>query len=135
MNSQTQIAFKIFKESVGAPDWANTDGRESAIREWEESLGRYSDEQVKKACLKCIKYNHLKKFPALALVEAELVDEEYNSNDKDKKELANKAYIYMQAHKLECDPVPDDLTIKQVVWRSYGVAVDGYDPKRDGELE
>ena len=56
MNSQTQIAFKIFKESVGAPDWANTDGRESAIREWEESLGRYSDEQVKKACLKCIKY-------------------------------------------------------------------------------
>ena len=62
-------------------------------------------------------------------------DEKYNENNEDKVALANKCYVYCMAHKEECNPVPTELTIKQSIWKSYGVAVGGFDPERDGVLK
>lgn len=135
MNKQTTTAFKTLKSIYGVPEWANSPSRQAIEDEWDKALENFSEEQVKKACLRYAKYKHTNNFPPLACIEAELVDEKYNEDNQDKVALANKCYAYAMEHRMECDPVPTELTIKQTLWRSYGVAVGGFDPERDGTLE
>lgn len=132
MNTQTTTAFKTLKNIYGIPDWANSPMRKSIEDEWDSALERYSDAQVKNACLRYSKYNHTNKFPHLACIEAELVDVDINENvPEDKKLVANKMYQYCLEHASECNPIPEKISIQRAIWRNYKVAVDGYDPVAD----
>ena len=135
MLKQTKTAINTLKEIYGKPSWMGAGNEKLVIDEWDKLFENYSDEQVKKACLRYAKFKKDGSFPSLACIEAELVDEKYNENNEDKVALANKCYVYCMAHKEECNPVPTELTIKQSIWKSYGVAVGGFDPERDGVLK
>lgn len=133
MNKQTTIAFKTLKDIYGKPDWADNPQRKSIEEEWDKALGKYTEEQVRNACLRYAKFhNGAIKFPRLACIEAELVDEETNQlADASKKAAANRMYVYCLEHAQECNPVPSKLATQRAIWRIYQVAVDGYDPKAD----
>ena len=133
---QTKIAINTLTEIFGNPSWIGSLKEKETISEWDNLFKDYTSEQVKTACLRYAKFKKDGKFPSLTCIEAELVDEKKEAEDNlDKVALANKCYIYAMEHRTECDPVPTELTIQQTIWRSYGVSVGGYDPKRDGELK
>lgn len=135
MIKQTKIAINTLTEIYGNPSWLGNGNEASVIMEWDKLLKNYSDEQVKKACLRYAKFKKDGRFPSLACIEAELVDETFNENASDKRELANRCFAYWQTHKNECDPIPTELVMKQTIWKMYGVAVAGYNPLIDGELK
>ena len=130
MNKQTTIALKTLKDIYGKPSWADSNQRKYIEEEWDKALEHYSEEQVRNACLRYSKYKNTTKFPALACIEAELVDVEMNQEtSEDKKAQANKAYIYCLEHASECNPIPTKLACQRAIWNIYQVAVDGYNPK------
>lgn len=133
MNKQTAIAFKTLKDLYGTPEWANNPQRKAIEEEWDKVLGRYSEENVRTACLRYAKFhNGVNKFPRLACIEAELVDVETNQvADINKKAQANRLYAYCMEHAQECHPVPGKISIQRSIWKTHGVSVDGYDPKAD----
>lgn len=133
MNKQTTIAFKTLKDIYGKPDWADNPQRKSIEEEWDKALEKYTEEQVRNACLRYAKFhNGVARFPRLACIEAELVDEETNKMANETiKAQAMRMYIYGREHAHECNPVPDKLATQRAIWRIYHVAVDGYDPKAD----
>lgn len=135
MINQTRTALNTLSAIYGNPSWRGTPAEKDVISEWDKLFKNYSDEQVKKACLRYAKFKKEGKFPSLACIEAELVDETFNEDKGDKVEIANRCFAYWQAHKNECDPIPTELTMKQTIWKLYGVAVGGYNPVFDGELK
>lgn len=135
MINQTRIALNTLSAIYGNPEWRGKPSEKDVVMEWDKFFKNYSDEQVKKACLRYAKFKKDGKFPSLACIEAELVDETFNEDNLDKREIANRCFAYWQTHKNECDPVPTELTMKQTIWKLYGVAVAGYNPVFDGELK
>lgn len=135
MKKQTAIAFKTLKDIYGTPSWANSPDRKTIEAEWDRTLEPYTEEQVKKACLRYAKFhNAVTKFPNLTIIEAELVDEEVNKDvSEDKKIVANRAYAYCMQHASECNPVPEKISIQRAIWSIYKVAVDGFNPKEEKE--
>lgn len=133
MNKQTTMAFKTLKDIYGKPDWANDQQRKAIEEEWDKALEKYTEEQIRNACLRYAKFhNSVTRFPKLACIEAELVDEESNQvSDINKKAQANRLYVYCMEHASECNPIPCKLAIQRAIWKIYQVAVDGYDPKTD----
>lgn len=135
MNKQTTIAFKTLKDIYGKPSWASSPDRKSIEEEWDKTLAPYTEEQVRKACLRYAKFhNAVTRFPNLTVIEAELVDEEVNKDvSEDKKILANRAYAYFREHANECNPIPSKISSQRAIWSIYKVAVDGYNPEADKE--
>lgn len=133
MKKQTTMAFKTLNDLYGKPDWADSPQRKAVEEEWDKALEKYTEEQVRNACLRYAKFhNGVNRFPRLACIEAELVDEETNQvADINKKAQANRLYVYCLEHANECHPVPEKISIQRSIWKSHGVAVDGYDPKAD----
>ena len=137
MRNQTRVAFKTLNDLYGKPDWANNPDRSAIESEWDNALEPYTEGQVKNACLRYAKFhNGVNKFPRLACIEAELVDEEINNNvETDVKATAERMYAYCREHATECNPIPSKLATQRAIWRIYHVAVDGYNPKADEEKE
>ena len=135
MNKQTTTAFRTLKEIYGKPSWSNSPERKSIEEEWDKALEPYTEDQVRKACLRYAKFhNKANTFPTLTCIEAELVDVEVNQDVSiDKKLLANRMYVYCQDHAHECNPIPDNQSIQRAIWKNYGVAVGGYNPDQDKE--
>ena len=133
MKKQTTMAFKTLKDLYGKPDWADSNQRKAVEEEWDKALEKYSEDQVRNACLRYAKFhNGVNKFPRLACIEAELVDEEVNQeSDINKKAQANRMYVYCREHASECNPIPSKLATQRAIWNVYRVAVDGYNPEKD----
>lgn len=132
MKQQTKLAFNTLKSIYGNPAWAGSNSEKMAIEEWDNALENYSEEQVKRACLRYAKYHPDGKFPPLACIEAELIDVDVNENiSADKKATANRMYQYCLEHASECNPIPEKISIQRSIWRNYKVAVDGYNPEAD----
>lgn len=135
MKKQTIEAFKILNEAYGTPDWANDETKRKQMGDiWDESLGKYSEQSVRQACLKYIKYHHTNKFPPLTCIEAELCEEQFNQEENaDKVYLANKRYNYILEHRMEGEIgcPPSKIAAQRAIWNIYGVSVDGYNPDFD----
>lgn len=75
---QTETAVQVLSELFGDPSWKTNPktgfNREAFLAGWDEELSRYSEEQVKTACLRYGKFSKTNTFPKLAHILAQLVD-------------------------------------------------------------
>lgn len=73
---QTETAIKTLIGLYGKPAWMSKKdlNLEDVYSIWDESLKKYSEEQVKAACQKIWKYSKSSQFPRLAHITAELSD-------------------------------------------------------------
>jgi hypothetical protein len=82
---QTETAIETLSDLFGKPKWELNPpegfNRDVFLAGWDEELRKYSETQVKKACLRYGKYAKTRTFPTLMHILAQLVDEEPEPQD------------------------------------------------------
>ena len=128
MNIQTQTAMNILSDIYGYPKWDKEakEGQspEKIIEVWDKELSGYTQDQVKQACYRLVKYRKAMTFPTISHMMSELVDEEHKIDTNDETQKALRELINHQ-------PPFSDLAIQRTMWSLYGFKYLGYDPDND----
>lgn len=120
--------MNILSDIYGYPKWDKEakEGQspEKIIEVWDKELSGYTQDQVKQACYRLVKYRKAMTFPTISHMMSELVDEEHKIDTNDETQKALRELINHQ-------PPFSDLAIQRTMWSLYGFKYLGYDPDND----
>lgn len=103
---QTETAIETLSDLFGKPKWELNPpegfNRDVFLSGWDEELRKYSETQVKKACLRYGKYAKTRTFPTLMHIMAQLVDEEPEPQEKTPETKKNTFMDELEQYRARC---------------------------------